>query len=330
MDFDKVAVLGGAGYLGAHICALFADRGVSPLVIDNLSTGHKSFCPKAQLVVADVENIKAIEPFFRERKIRWVIYLAHHAHVLESFLERDKYFDNNVRKLKVFLDAAITWGVEGIILSSSCSVYGQNERSIVLSEDLPVASICPYGETKIIAEEILMSYAQRHGLKYFIFRIFNLAGAREGAGIGEWRRPQIRLIPRMLDTATGRLPVFKINGSDYLTRDGTCIRDYLHVQDAAEAFLRAVEHLHQGGLSETVNLGRGEGVSVLEVVRMAENVVGRKIPVEFVERRPGDAAFLVAECARMQRVLQWMPKRKLDDMLFSAWAWYQQAEGLLS
>ena len=323
--FEKVAILGGAGYLGSHICARLVDCGVSPFVIDNLSTGHKVFCPGAQLVVADAESVDAIQPFFHKQGIRWVIHLANHAYVPESFTARDRYFDNNVRKLKVFLDAAAQWGVRGIIFSSSCSVYSQNGLA-ALSEDSPLASISPYGETKIMAEEMLTSYAQRYGFKYLIFRIFNLAGAQEGARIGEWHRPETHVIPRILDVALGKSSVFQVSGRDYPTRDGTCIRDYVHVQDAAEAFLRAVEYLDYGGPSEILNLGRGEGFSVLEVIRMVENMVGRKIPVDFSDRRQGDAASLVADCARVNQVLKWMPTRGLEAMLSSAWAWHQRAE----
>jgi UDP-glucose 4-epimerase len=315
----KVLVTGGAGYIGSTCTEELLKAGHEVTVYDDLSEGHRSAVDRrAQFIHGQPEKdgdvLKAVQAAAPEA----ILHFAANALVGESMENPGKYFHNNVVNGLKLLDAAVKTGVRKFIFSSTCAVYGLPER-VPITEDLPLRPINPYGESKLMFEKMLGWYQQLHGLEFVALRYFNAAGA--GENFGEHHRVETHLIPRVLMVALGQLPHCDIWGTDYPTPDGTCIRDYIHVVDLAQAHLLALAPKTNG----VFNLGNGDGYSVREVLQTCERVTGRKLPVREQARRPGDPPRLVAAAEKAKRELGWKPRfPKLEDIVAGAWRWHQK------
>ncbi len=318
----RVLVTGGAGYIGSVTAEVLGAAGHAVVVLDNLSRGHRSAVPPgARLVVGDVRNRELLEDLLRAERIECVMHFSASSLVGESMRDPGEYFGNNVVGMIVLLRAMATCGVGRIIFSSTAATYGEPQR-IPITETDPIAPTNPYGESKAIAERILAWFREVHGIRFAALRYFNAAGA--SVAHGEDHLPETHLIPLALQAAAGEVEQLAIYGRDYPTPDGTCIRDYIHVLDLADAHILALEHLPQA--TECVfNLGNGAGYSVLDVVAAVERVTGRRVPIHDAVRRPGDPARLVASAERAQRLLGWKPRRAgLEDIVGTAWEWKQR------
>jgi UDP-glucose 4-epimerase len=315
----NVFVAGGAGYIGSVCVEELIQAGHDVTVYDNLSEGHLSAVDKrAGFVRGDLHDEARLGQVLRETRAQVILHFAAHALVGESMTDPGKYFRNNVVAGLRLLDAAVAAGVGKFVFSSSCAVYGIPERT-PLTEDLPLGPVNPYGESKLMFEKMLRWYQQIHGLEFVAFRYFNAAGA--GERFGEHHRVETHLIPNVLKVALGRAPHCEIFGTDYPTPDGTCIRDYIHIVDLAQAHMLAMEPGRKG----IYNLGNGEGYSVREVIRTCEKVSGRAIAAVEKPRRPGDPPRLVAGAGRAEKELGWRPKfPKLEDIVASAWRWHEK------
>jgi UDP-arabinose 4-epimerase len=318
-----ILVAGGAGYVGSHVCKALADAGFTPVVYDNLSRGHDWAVRFGPLERGDItDRARLIEVFARYRPAA-VMHFAALADVPESLKRPELYYNNNVAGTLTLLDAMVEAGVTRIVFSSTCAVYGPPPR-LPMTEDLPLAPISPYGRSKRFAEQILLDYSAAHGLAVASLRYFNAAGAAPEAGIGEDHRPERHLIPLALDVAAGFRSSISVFGEDYPTPDGTCIRDYIHVMDLAEAHIRALDHLRGGRGNLTVNLGTGVGYSVREVIDAVEHVTGRRVTRVSRPRRPGDPPVLVADASRARDVLGWVPARSgIKAQVEDAWRWHR-------
>ncbi|GAB6181518.1 UDP-glucose 4-epimerase GalE [Desulfotomaculum defluvii] len=319
----NILVCGGAGYIGSHTVRKLQRSGYEVLVLDNLSRGHRLSIGQSPLIVADINEPLTLQQIFNEKKIDAVMHFAAHSQVGESVEHPDIYYRNNVAGTLNVLDAMLRAGVETFIFSSTAAVYGE-PHSIPVTEDHPTIPINPYGNSKLVVEDMLHWFNRAFGLKYVSLRYFNAAGADSIGDIGEDHSPETHLIPLVLQTALGQLPMMQVFGSDYPTPDGTCIRDYIHVNDLANAHLLALEYLMDGGASTVFNLGNSKGFSILEVIKMAETVTNSNIKYKMVPRRPGDPAVLVASSEKIQRVLGWQPQlNQLEDILKTAWLWHK-------
>ncbi len=324
MAENTVLVTGGAGYIGSHACKALARAGYVPVTYDSLVYGHAASVRWGPFVEGDLADRDRLLATMREHSVGAVMHFAAFAYVGESVTKPDVYFRNNVVNAVNLLDATLAAGVKRIVFSSTCATYGTPER-VPISEDMPQRPINPYGETKLMVERMLHWYGNAYGLKSCCLRYFNAAGADPDCEIGEDHDPETHLIPLVLDAALGRRPRVEIYGSDYATPDGTAIRDYIHVQDLAEAHVRAVQYLRDGGDSVALNLGTGQGHTVLEVVQAAERIARRPVPHRIVGRRAGDPPALVADARRARAVLGWEPKiSDLDSILATAWAWHSR------
>jgi UDP-glucose-4-epimerase GalE len=323
----RVLVTGGAGYIGSHVLRELVRRNHEAVVYDNLSTGHAFLCRGYELLRGDIGEPEDLAPVLSE--VKAVMHMAAHACVGESVENPRKYFENNVRSGLVFLNAVARAGVRNFIFSSSCAVYGHPSK-IPITEDTPREPVNPYGASKLFFEHALEAYSKAYGLRFVSLRYFNAAGADGSGEIGEWHDPETHLIPRALRVASGLDPELAVNGDDYPTPDGTCVRDYVHVCDIAEAHVLALEYLARGGESAASNLGTGRGHSVKEVLSMVESVTGCTIRKRCGPRRPGDPAILVADASRAQQLLRWKPSRSLEEIVSSAWKWLQRAQRLIS
>ncbi len=319
----RVLVTGGAGYIGSH-CARALARGRHQVVVyDDLSTGHEFLARGFELVKADIGDGSQLARALAG--VDAVMHFAALSIVPESAANPRKYFDNNVRKGLMLLNAVLDAGVRKFIFSSTAAVYGIPQRTPI-TEDMPKDPVNPYGLSKLAFEHTLEAYDQGYGLRYSSLRYFNAAGADEAGDIGELHNPETHLIPNALAAAAGMRPELEIFGDDYPTADGTCIRDYIHVSDLAEAHVLALEYLNDGGRSAALNLGTGQGNSVREVVQAVEQVTGRELPKRIAPRRAGDPAILVADPSRAEKVLHWKARRSLRDMIASSWAFLQKQE----
>ncbi len=316
----RVLVTGGAGYIGSHAARELARNGHSVLIYDNLSTGHRFLADGFDLVEADLRDSAAAASALQG--VDAVMHFAAHAYVGESVQNPRKYFENNVQSALSFLNVALDAGIKNFIFSSTCAVYGV-PREIPIAETVSREPVNPYGATKLLFENALEAYSRAYGLRSVCLRYFNAAGADESGEIGELHDPEPHLIPSTLQTAAGLRHHLDIFGADYPTRDGTCIRDYIHVNDLAQAHVRALEYLAAGGPSTALNLGTGEGYSVLELISIAEEITGRAIPRQICPRRPGDPPVLVADASRAYKTLQWKPSRSIREIVSSAWNWMQ-------
>lgn len=315
-------VAGGAGYIGSHTAKFLRQQGVAPIVLDNLCTGNRwavKFGPFYEGSIADAALVTHI---LAEHRPQGVILFAGHTSVGESTINPRPYFRNNVGAVLAFLHTLLDAGLHAIVFSSSCAVYGLQER-IPISEDSPRLPLNPYAETKLFIEKVLASYSAAYGVKYAALRYFNAAGADPEGELGEHHEPETHLIPLAIQAALGRAPL-QVFGTDYPTPDGTAIRDYVHVTDLAHAHLGALRHLLAGGPSLELNIGTGRGHSVMEVIRAVEHLADVPLPVNYAPRRPGDAPILVADPARARAALGWTPRfSELDTIVRTAWNWHK-------
>jgi UDP-glucose-4-epimerase GalE len=318
----RILVTGGAGYIGSHAVKLFLARGHDVWIYDNLCMGHRQAVPGDRLVVGDLTEIARIDHVMVERRIEAVVHFAAFSFVGESVREPAKYYQNNLVNTLNLMECVRRHRVGRFVLSSTAATYGTPER-MPITEDTPQAPINPYGSTKLAIEHALSDYAHAYGLGYAALRYFNAAGAHPDGSIGEDHDPETHLIPLVIFAATGKRPHIEVFGTDYPTPDGTCLRDYIHVDDLAEAHLLALEKIGPGS-ELRYNLGIGRGYSVREVIRTVEEVTGKKVPVKEGPRRPGDPAVLVASSEKIQHVLGWRPRfADLRAIVETAWNWHR-------
>ncbi|MCI9264375.1 MAG: UDP-glucose 4-epimerase GalE [Oscillospiraceae bacterium] len=316
-----ILVAGGAGYIGSHMAALLVRKGYDVVVIDNLCTGHWQAVKGAKLRVGDLRDAAFLERVFSEFPIDGVINFAAFSLVGESVGNPLKYYDNNVSGAVGILTAMKNHGVNKIVFSSTAATYGEPEKQPIEETDR-TDPINPYGASKLAIEGLLRWCDAAHGVKYAALRYFNAAGADVEAGIGEDHHPETHLIPIVLQCALGKRDHVGVYGDDYPTPDGTCLRDYIHVQDLAEAHLLALEYLDNGGESGPFNLGCGDGYSVKEIIDTARAVTGKAIPATIEPRRAGDPPVLIASNRKAQELLGWKPKRDLRQIISDAWTWH--------
>lgn len=318
-----ILVTGGAGYIGSHINKELNKQGYETVVIDNLSYGHEDFVKWGALERVDLSNSREIRKVFQNYPIDAVMHFAAFTYVGESVEDPQKYYLNNLRNTLNLLKVMMEFEVEKIVFSSTCATYG-DPLEIPITEDHPQNPISPYGRGKFMVEQVLRDYSQAYGLKYVSLRYFNAAGADPDGELGESHQPETHLIPLILDAALGRREDIKIFGTDYPTPDGTCIRDYIHVTDLADAHIKALEYLENSGKSEVFNLGNGNGFSVREVIEEARKVTGRKITAVETDRRPGDPPILVGSSKKAREILKWEPKfDDLSQIISTAWEWHK-------
>jgi UDP-glucose 4-epimerase len=316
----RVLVVGGAGYIGSVTVAELLSADHEVVVFDSLVTGHaEAVSPGAELVVGDLADVDLLDDVFGRRTFDGVVYYAGFIAAGESMRDPGKYFLNNVAHLINLLNAMVKHGVLRFVFSSSAGVYGEPQKTPI-EEDAPLAPVNPYGESKAVAERLLRWYDSQCDLRYVSLRYFNAAGATEI--LGEDHRPETHLIPVVLEVAAGKLPALELYGTDYSTPDGTCIRDYVHVSDLAQAHSLALERAKKG--SAVYNVGNGQGFSNGEVIETARRVTGRPIPVREAPRREGDPAVLVASAAKVKKELGWEPRfADLERIIETAWRWHQ-------
>ncbi|MBU0455728.1 MAG: UDP-glucose 4-epimerase GalE [Gammaproteobacteria bacterium] len=320
----KILVVGGAGYIGSHMADLLVKKSYQTTVLDNLSTGYRDSVLDAEFVLGDLSNTVFLNDLFQRYSFDAVMHFSSFIQVGESVIHPAKYYQNNVVNTLNLLNAMVLHDVKRFIFSSSAAVYG-NPRYTPIDEKHPCEPINPYGKSKWMVEQILEDYEKAYGLHSVSLRYFNAAGADPEGRLGERHNPETHLIPLLLQTASGRREVFNLYGTDYETKDGTCIRDYIHVCDLVQAHLLALQYLKDKQQSAAFNLGNGEGFSVREVIDVAEQVVGKKLPIKTTARRLGDAAVLVADSSRAKRDLKWKPKYSdLKTIIQHAWLWEQQ------
>ncbi len=322
---STILVTGGAGYIGSHTAKELARAGYRVVVYDNLTRGHRWAVRWGPLEVGDLFDQERLHKVLVEHQVQAVLHFAAHCQVGESMERPEMYFHNNVAGTLSLLDAMRHAGVRRLVFSSTCSVYG-NPNIVPIDEGHLKAPTNPYGESKWMVEKMLEWEGVCRGLSWTALRYFNAAGGDAEGEIGEERTPQTRLVPSLLEAALGRRPACELYGSDYPTPDGTCIRDYIHVTDLADAHVRALQYLENGGSNMAMNLGTGQGYSVNEIVAAAERTIGRPIPVERRPRRAGDPPRLVAAAGLAEQTLGWKPMHSsLDNILGTAWRWASRA-----
>ena len=318
----NILVVGGAGYIGSHMLRHLTENGISAWALDNLSTGFSASVPEDKLVVGDMNDSALVESVLGDHKIDAVMHFAACALVGESVIEPAKYYQNNISNTLSLLDSMRRTGVNKIVFSSTCATYGIPE-SVPISESTPQLPVNPYGFTKLVIERALADYAAAYDVGYAALRYFNAAGASPTGGIGEDHRPESHLIPIVLQTALGQREHIAIYGDDWPTPDGTCVRDYIHVDDLASAHLAAVQRI-TAGQGIQVNLGTGNGFSVRQIIDACREVTGQDIPTIIGARRAGDPPELVADASQAKEVLGWEPKyHQPKDIIETAWAWHQ-------
>ncbi len=317
-----ILVTGGAGYIGSHMVWLLLEKGYDVVVIDNLEKGHKKAVLGGKFYNGDLKDKEFLEKVFAENDILAVIHFAASSLVGESVQNPIKYYYNNVYGTLNLVDTMIKHNVKKLVFSSTAAVYGEPENIPIIEED-KTQPTNPYGETKLAIEKMLKWMDVAYGLKFVSLRYFNVAGSHPDGIIGEDHNPETHLIPIVLQTALGIREKVIVYGNDYNTKDGTCIRDYIHVIDLCDAHLKAMEYLEKNNKSEIFNLGNGMGFSVMEVIEKASEVVGKKIPYEIGPRRAGDPSILVASSQKAQELLEWQQKyNSLETIISTAWKWH--------
>ncbi|HEY9646957.1 MAG TPA: UDP-glucose 4-epimerase GalE [Chroococcidiopsis sp.] len=329
-DKPTILVTGGAGYIGSHAVLALQNAGYDVVVLDNLVYGHRDIVTdvlKTELVVGDTNDRTLLDQLFADRPIAAVMHFAAYAYVGESVTDPGKYYRNNVTGTLTLLDAMVAANIKKFVFSSTCATYGV-PTAVPITEDLPQNPINPYGATKLMVERILADFDVAHQFKSVCFRYFNAAGADPSGRLGENHNPETHLIPLVLQTALGLRDSISVFGSDYPTPDGTCIRDYIHVSDLADAHVLGLDYLLKGGESDRFNLGNGLGFSVKQVIDMAQQVTGREIPVVMGDRRAGDPPALVGSGEKARDVLGWQPQyADLQQIITHAWQWHQKCHG---
>ena len=322
-----ILVAGGAGYIGSHMVALLAEKGIDTVVVDNLCTGHEQAVKVARKTyIGDLRDTAFLNQVFSENEIDGVINFAAFSLVGESVSDPLKYYGNNVAGSHAMLTAMRDHGVKRIVFSSSAATYGEPEKQPIEETDRTDPTN-PYGATKLAIEGMLKWCDKAYGIRYAALRYFNAAGANADASIGEDHSPESHLIPLVMKTALGQRSHIGIFGDDYPTADGTCVRDYIHVRDLAEAHLLALEYLEKNDESGIFNLGSGDGYSVKEIIETARRITGKEIPAKIEPRRAGDPSVLIASNKKAAAVLGWTPKRGLDEIIADAWAWHSSHPG---
>ena len=318
-----VLVTGGAGYIGAHACKALAKAGYLPVAYDNLVYGHEQAVQWGPLERGDLADVARLEAVLSQHRPIAVMHFAAFAYVGESVSDPGKYYRNNVCGTLSLLEAMVAHRINKLVFSSTCATYGE-PATVPITEDEPQRPINPYGRSKLMVEQILADFARAHELKSTMLRYFNAAGASSDGEIGECHDPETHLIPLALDAASGRGPALTVFGNDYPTPDGTCVRDYIHVEDLADAHVRALDLIGCHGSSRAYNLGTGFGVSVREILECVERVTGRSVPHEVGPRRAGDPPILVSDVTRARDELGWIAKRSdADSIVRTAWAWHE-------
>jgi UDP-glucose 4-epimerase len=319
----NILVTGGAGYIGSHFVNHLLKKGHQPIVIDNLIRGHRKAVPEGvPFEEVDLHDSDGISDAITTYNPSAVVHFAAFAYVGESVEHPDIYYQNNVSGSLNLIRICAKNGIKNFIFSSTCSIYG-NPAHMPISEEEPANPINPYANTKLIIEMILKDFDSAFGMNYVALRYFNAAGADPSGAIGERHDPEPHLIPIVLDAALGKRNNVSVFGNDYNTKDGTCIRDYIHVNDLADAHLKAVNYLESGKKSAIINLGTGTGNSVLEIIQKVKAVSSRDIAYDIVPRRPGDPAVLVADNRKAGKLLGWAPEFNIDDIIQSAWQWHK-------
>lgn len=326
----SVAVLGGAGYIGSQVIRLLRHQGLDPVAYDDLSQGQVAALAGAPLVVGDIGDTEKLGMMFKQYQINTVMHFAAVSDVAQSVVDPQTCYTQNVIKTAAVLDTVLKLAIPHFIFSSSASIYG-HPQSVPISEEHPCQPLNPYGRSKMAIEYMLADYAQAYpGFNYVSLRYFNAAGADPGGGFGEQHQPETHLIPLVMEVANGRRPYLRVYGTDYDTPDGTCIRDYIHVADLAQAHGLALRWVIEQRHSDCFNLGNGQGFSVQQIVTAARDLTGHPIPVVEVPRRLGDPAILVGSSAKAHRILKWEPRfPDLSNILASAWQWEQQRTEIL-
>lgn len=323
----SILVTGGAGYIGSHTVLALKQAGYEVLILDNLVYGHQDLVEKVlqvELIVGDTGDRPLLDALFKTRNIAAVMHFSAYAYVGESVTDPAKYYRNNVVGTLTLLEAMLAASIKKFVFSSTCATYGVPEV-VPIPENHPQNPINPYGASKLMVERILSDFDVAYGLKSVRFRYFNAAGADPGGLLGEDHQPETHLIPLVLLTALGKRNSISIFGTDYPTPDGTCIRDYIHVNDLADAHVLGLQYLLEGGESEVFNLGNGNGFSVREVIAAAAEVTGMSIPVAECDRRPGDPPSLIGSGEKARTMLNWQPQYPgIKDIVTHAWQWHQQ------
>lgn len=321
---NNILVVGGAGYIGSHVSKLLHKKGYNPIVLDNLSYGHREAVNWGPFIEGSIEDKLLLDGVFNRHKITAVMHFAAFAYVGESIIDPGKYYSNNVAATISLFEMMRKHNVLNLIFSSTCATYGEPSE-IPITEKHPQFPINPYGRSKIFIEQILNDYQNAYGLNYISLRYFNAAGADPDGELGEDHNPETHLIPLVLQTALGQREAINIFGNDYPTKDGTCIRDYIHVTDLAQAHLLAMEDLFNSGNGGIYNLGNGEGYSVKQVIETARKVTGKEIQSKIGSRRQGDPSRLIGSGDKARNILGWRPQHtELESIIETAWRWHKE------
>lgn len=319
----NILVTGGAGYIGSHTVKELEKQGFKPIVFDNLVYGHKE-AVDCGLIKGDLLNIEDLEKVFKDRSFDGVIHFAAYALAGESMEKPSKYFRNNIMGGLNLLDMMVKYNVKNIVFSSTCAIYGYPQK-LPVAENESKKPVSVYGESKLMFEKVLDWYEKLYGIRNIRLRYFNASGAALDGSIGEDHKPETHIIPIAIEAALGKREKFVIFGNDYKTKDGTCIRDYIHVLDLASAHIKALEYLEKEGKSDYFNVGTGRGYSNLEIIKKVKEVSGKDFPVEMGERRPGDPDAIFADNSKIKKVLGWEAKYSdLDTIIKSAWGWHKK------
>ncbi|MFC3419981.1 UDP-glucose 4-epimerase GalE [Salinicoccus hispanicus] len=320
-----ILVLGGAGYIGSHAVKKLLDSGEKVVVVDNLSTGFRQAVDsRAAFYECDIADDTRMDRVFEENEIEAVLHFAAFSLVGESMEAPLKYFQNNTGTMLTLLEKLNQYGVRHLVFSSTAAVYGEPE-TVPIHEETQKRPTSPYGESKLMMERIISWVSRTTDLSFVSLRYFNVAGASKDASIGESHQPETHLIPIVLEYASGKRDALYVFGNDYDTADGTCIRDYIHVEDLIDAHILALKYLMDGGASDIFNLGYNRGYSILDIIRTAEAVTGREIDFEYRERRPGDPSVLVANADKAMDTLGWQPQHdNIEEIITDAWQWHQK------
>ncbi len=317
----NILVVGGAGYIGSHMVKMLAQRGHQVMTLDNLSKGYRDAVKYGEFIEGDLGDFATLDKLFSERQFDAVMHFAAYIEVGESVAHPSMYYRNNVANTQVLLDALRAHDIRYFIFSSTAAIFGEPEYTPI-DEKHPHQPINPYGRTKLMVEQILRDYDDAYGLKSTCLRYFNAAGADPEGELGERHQPESHLIPLILQAASGRREDIKVFGRDYDTPDGTCVRDYIHINDLCDAHLLALEHMQRTNQSAAYNLGNGNGFSVQQVIDAAKKVTGVDFTVTDAEPRPGDPAVLIADASLARQELGWTPRHdELESIIQSAWNW---------